>query len=454
MENIEEKKTQQYAVILYYKYTHVKNLEKLQLFHENIAKKLYLLGRIRISHEGINGTISSTNDNIEEYKKLLSNYQEELNGHMLFKNIHWKHSTAKYRIFPDFYVKKVHSLIELNTKEDIFLDEYKGKHLEPKEFHELLVNKDNDIAIIDVRDDHEYEIGHFKQALNPKMENFTQFKGYIKNNIEYFEKKKKILMYCTGGIRCETASCYLNSVLLQRCDVLDEKNKEEKNLQKKLPELYQLNGGIHHYLEQYGHQGEFIGKNYVFDYRNDVSPKDSQVISSCTVCKKKKTFKYSGDKCCQVCRNKVLVCETCREERNGYYFCDRHVFLDGIYYYFLENFTNEELNEQKKKILEIIRKFQKNNSNGYKKRRKLMNNTDDHQSIQYKFQKTKYLLNQVVKINELKILNIQNFDGIKKNIYRCRSCKKELKAECLGYLKNIDCYSSLNVSLEMLKDKN
>ena len=116
--------------------------------------------------------------------------------------------------------------------------------------------------ILDARNNYEWVIGKFENAITPPIENFRDLPEYLEQNLDQF-KDKQVLMYCTGGIRCERASAYLN----------------EKNVAKK---VYQLQGGIHRYVEQYP-DGFFRGKNYVFDGRISVKINDD-ILASCTIC--------------------------------------------------------------------------------------------------------------------------------------------------------------------------
>merc|ERR1712216_647752 len=130
-----------------------------------------------------------------------------------------------------------------------------GVHLTPDEFHQriALANPDDDMVMLDVRNRTEYSVGHFvdaagRAALQPNMRNFKSFRTFVDEHGEELFKGKRVMMYCTGGIRCETASAYLQSTGIAK-------------------EVYQLHGGIHWYAEQMGSDGFFKGKNFVFDRR-------------------------------------------------------------------------------------------------------------------------------------------------------------------------------------------
>lgn len=139
-----------------------------------------------------------------------------------------------------------------------------GKHLSPKEFHEAM-DLENTV-MIDVRNFNETVIGKFSHPnlLDPCMRKSTEFPQWVENNMSKLQGKK-ILMYCTGGIRCERASAFLT--------------------QKGLTDINQLEGGIHRYLEAYKEDGgKWIGKNYTFDKRFSHGADKCEVISKCVVC--------------------------------------------------------------------------------------------------------------------------------------------------------------------------
>ena len=155
-----------------------------------------------------------------------------------------KYSCADFNPFPKFKVKKKPEIVtfrqpDADPRQDV------GTYLEPEEWNELIV--DPDVITIDTRNDYEVDVGHFKGALNPKTDNFTEFSHFVDECLISY-KEKKIAMYCTGGIRCERSSAYL-------------KQKGFKN-------VYHLKGGILHYLEIMPKaRSLWEGDCFVFDYR-------------------------------------------------------------------------------------------------------------------------------------------------------------------------------------------
>ena len=155
-------------------------------------------------------------------------------------------------------------------------------------------------VMIDVRNYNESLIGRFAppgtEVLDPCMRKSTEFPDWAKANYDNL-KDKKILMYCTGGIRCERASAYLTAIGLK--------------------DVNQLEGGIHRYLEAYEEDGGFwIGKNYTFDKRFSHGAKKSEVISTCAVCDAP-WERYQANKKCGGCRIEILICKPCMTNKKA-----------------------------------------------------------------------------------------------------------------------------------------
>ena len=168
----------------------------------------------------------------------------------------------------------------------------KGKHLEPAEFKAM--KDQEDVVVLDVRSNYEHQVGRFKNALTIDMENFRDFPEKVKE-LEHL-KGKKIVTYCTGGIKCEKASAFL--------------------LEQGFEDVYQLHGGIIKYgIEQGGE--DFEGKCYVFDGRviADVNKVNPSIISKCYVCD---TLSDRMVNCSNpVCNRHEPMCEACGEKMEG-----------------------------------------------------------------------------------------------------------------------------------------
>ena len=270
-------------IILFYKYIDIAYPKQVMKWQQEICKQLELKGRILISHEGINGTLGGSIENLDRYKDLM-------NEHELFGAIDFKESPGGSECFPRLAVKVRSEAVSLGIPYDELTPRNAGQHLTPEQTHDLIANKPEDLVILDARNNYEWAIGKFENAITPDIENFRDLPQYFEQNLDQF-KDKQVLMYCTGGIRCERASAYLN----------------EKNIAKK---VYQMEGGIHRYVEQYP-DGFFRGKNYVFDARIAVRVNDD-IIGSCAICNQPCDDYYN---CLNaLCNDHFICCSSCIEK--------------------------------------------------------------------------------------------------------------------------------------------
>jgi UPF0176 protein len=219
---------------------------------------LDVLGRIYVAHEGINAQLSLPADNFYAFKDSIEQYEFMQGIRLNIAVEHDDHSFLKLTV-------KVRDKIVADGLNDREFDVTNiGIHLKAKEFNQLL--EDPDAIVIDMRNHYESEIGHFTKAITPDVETFRESLPIIEKQIEAHKTDKKIMMYCTGGIRCEKASAYF-------------KHKGFEN-------VYQLEGGIIEYTRQIKEQGlesKFIGKNFVFDQRLGERITDD-IISQCHQC--------------------------------------------------------------------------------------------------------------------------------------------------------------------------
>jgi UPF0176 protein len=271
-------------VILYYKYIKIDHPLALKNSQFKVCKRLNLKGRVIISQEGINGTLSGKLADIEEYKK-------ELISNALFSDIIFKESSIKEDLFPRLSIKVRDEIVSLNQKIDITTDgAKKGEYISPEDFHKIILENNSDTVIIDARNNYESYIGRFKNSITPNIDNFRDFPKVINDLKKY--KGKKIVMYCTGGVRCEKASAFL--------------------LKKGFKNIYQLKEGILNYANYYPE--DFEGKCYVFDKRVSINldAKNRTIISKCRHCNeysdqyincqnKKCNLQFV---CCNVCEKK------------------------------------------------------------------------------------------------------------------------------------------------------
>ncbi|KAL7541177.1 hypothetical protein ACHAXR_011632 [Thalassiosira sp. AJA248-18] len=443
-------------------------LPLLQKYQYNICHTLgnNVKGRLLISQEGINGTLSfPTMHELKQYvnqmeafdllhdlgvppttlntggtagngEEARDNTIPNAGGGRLFANIDWKTSTVENNNcwgeeegnnrepFPDLKIQVVKEIV--NTGGTVHLDDipkHTGKEICPKDFHQILLdaqqNNDNgkerrscrdstgekkaatnnqkkEVVLIDVRNTFEHSIGHFlhphsstimqdgssthtaaeaqnasshnteghneaynnktpKPALNPNTVTFSHFDSTFCSQYSESLKDKKVLMYCTGGIRCVKASAMLK--------------------QRGVEDVMHLKGGIHRYVEQYGSNGFYKGKVFVFDQRVALDPdsivsqnKDvdgsstkedehgkekagDKVVGKCIECQ----IPYdqiSGATLCTVCRDLILLCSSCKSSLSEFH-CERHQLWKNVYFTFLEKFTLEELQTQYEELMKL-----------------------------------------------------------------------------------------------------
>lgn len=242
-------------ILLFYKYIQIENPAAIQAWQKELCSKLGLTGRIILATEGINGTVGGN-------KEATDAYIQAMNQHPLFGNIDFKTAEGGAHAFPRMKITIKREIVHLGINPEDLTTQDTAQHLTPQQTHELFLNPPEDFIVLDGRNNYEAAVGKFVGAITPDIRYFRQFPGYIDENIDQF-KDKTVFMYCTGGIRCERASAYLN----------------KKGIAKK---IYQVEGGIHRYVEQYP-DGFFRGKNYVFDNRITVKVNDD-VLSSCLNC--------------------------------------------------------------------------------------------------------------------------------------------------------------------------
>lgn len=278
-------------VLLYYHYCQVEDPHVICAWQKALCEKLHLTGKVRVATEGINGTVGGTNTATDVYINAMC-------SHPLFKmgKEDFKTSEGGADCFTDLRVGVYKEIVPMGVDPDVISYRLAGVHLEPEEFHKeveaLLADGDlcNDTILLDCRNFYESKIGQFTRCLAPDIRKFSYFPDYVDQNLELF-RDKKVLMYCTGGIRCERGSAYLRSK-----DVCKE--------------VYQLKGGIHKYLEQFP-DGFYRGKLFVFDERYAISSNDD-IISDCRYCRRPwDQYQLCSTRfCCQL----VLSCPSCRQD--------------------------------------------------------------------------------------------------------------------------------------------
>ncbi len=267
------------TVSSFYKYVEIASPLKFQREHQKYCNELGIKGKILVGKEGINGSISGAKEQIEKYKK-------DLIRNALFRDMKFKDTSTEKHPFKKTIVRVRNEVVTFKNNVDF---SSRGEHLSPTILKSWIENNE-DILLLDARNDYESSIGKFKGAITPKIETFSEFPKIVKQLKNY--KNKKIVTYCTGGIRCEKASAFLK--------------------QQGFKQVYQLEGGILDYIQQYP-DSYFEGRCFVFDDRLSIpsGPKNS-LISYCEIC-----HKPAGNyiNCSNVKCDKLFIsCDACEKE--------------------------------------------------------------------------------------------------------------------------------------------
>lgn len=230
-----------YHVLLYYHYTRIEDVEKIVSEHRQFCREHDILGRIYFTEEGVNGTVSGSEESIENYKTMMIH-------HPLFRGITFKESTNDNHTFQSLRIKYKKELVNLSLEDDVDPKVLTGHYLTPEDFIDY-IDQPNTV-IIDARNDYESKMGYFKGALRPNIRTFRELPDWVRNHKEELEGKT-IVAYCTGGVRCEKFTGWL---------------KREG-----FEDVHQLHGGI----QTYGDSNQTLGKYwegtmYVFDDRISV----------------------------------------------------------------------------------------------------------------------------------------------------------------------------------------
>ena len=275
--------------ISFYQYHQIKNVE---IFRNHLFiqwNDLDVLGRIYVAHEGINAQLSVP-------AKRFTDFKNHLDGISFLNNVRLNIAIEQdNKSFLKLKVKIREKIVADGLNDDTFDVTNIGVHLRANEFNEI-INKE-DTILIDMRNHYESEIGHFINAQTPDVDTFRDSLPIITENIKGHEEDKNIVMYCTGGIRCEKASAYF-------------KHKGFKN-------VYQLEGGIIEYTRQVNAENienKFIGKNFVFDHRKSERISDD-VISQCHQCGEPSD---THENCAnQACHLLFIQCDKCKAKMDN-----------------------------------------------------------------------------------------------------------------------------------------
>ncbi|XP_047337859.1 rhodanese-like domain-containing protein 6 [Impatiens glandulifera] len=319
------KHEEEYGVLLYYKYATIPDLHHLHSFYDSNCHSLSLVGRVRISPTGVNVTVGGK-------LSALKKHIDDVSSNSLFEGTDFKLAScsepdSNTRVanecgFTTLSIRIVKELVTFSSFPLLKSPEISnaGKHLSASEFHSVLQNAGNfgetgkvgypkKVMLLDARNMYETRIGKFQnpmvETLDPEIRQYSDLPSWIDDNSHKLEGSC-VLMYCTGGIRCEMASSYIKS-----------KGVGFEN-------VFQLYGGIQRYLEQFPDGGFFRGKNFVFDHRVSVGSSNASILGTCLLCDL--PYDDYSPRCrCTHCRMLVLVCNNCQVyemEKNTTYVCE------------------------------------------------------------------------------------------------------------------------------------
>lgn len=230
---------QHWVVAALYQFHPVANPAGLQQQLLDLLNSLNICGTLIVAGEGINGTVAGSRAAIDQMHQYLLD-----SG---FTNMEYKESSSSEKPFRKTKVKLKKEIVTLGV--EVQPRSQVGHYLNPEEWHDFI--QQDDVILIDTRNDYEYKAGTFKNAIDPQTESFREFPDYVEKNLSD-AKDKKIAMFCTGGIRCEKSTSLL--------------------LQQGFKEVYHLKGGILNYLEQIpAEQSLWEGECFVFDNRTGVT---------------------------------------------------------------------------------------------------------------------------------------------------------------------------------------
>jgi UPF0176 protein len=280
-----------FLVLLYYQFVPIEDPESFAADHLSFCRGLGLRGRILVSPEGLNGTVSGP-------REACQTYMDTLRGDPRFAEMTFKVDRVQDHVFRKMFVRVKKELVTFRADVDSDPLHGTGTYLEPQQWMEMLGR--DDVIVVDGRTGYEYDLGHFRGALRPDTDSFKEFPEWIEKHLGE-NRDAPILTYCTGGIRCEKLTAYMKNVGFSN--------------------VYQLHGGIVSYGKDEVTKGAlWDGLCYVFDERIAVpinTTEDRRIVGSCYHCGTP-TERYVN--CANVeCNLQHLCCEEC--ERRTFRSC-------------------------------------------------------------------------------------------------------------------------------------
>jgi len=291
--------TDEIVIVAMYKFVRLDNYEAMQPVVLSFCQERDIYGTLLLAEEGLNGTLAAKRNAIDALLDFLTSDER-------LADLEYKESYADEIPFHRTKVKLKKEIVTMGQP-SIKPSDRSGIRVEPDQWNEII--SDPDVLLIDTRNEYEYQIGTFKDAVSPDTTNFREFPDYVTSQLNP-ATTKKVAMFCTGGIRCEKASAYM--------------------LEQGFEEVYQLNGGILKYLEEVKQEESlWEGECFVFDNRVSV---DHQLAegnyAQCFACRRPitdedmKSKDYEEGVSCPQCVN-----ETTEEQRSGFNERQRQVTL-------------------------------------------------------------------------------------------------------------------------------
>ena len=281
-------KENRYYVLAYYLFRDIKDPQEEVSKQKMFFQEREITSRIYISHQGINAQMSGLKEHIMEYIDWMRKDER-------FCEIDFKIHSHYEQAFPRATVKFRKQLVAMDHNADPHKG---GEHVKPSQWKQMLQEQSEDVLLLDVRNDYEWKIGHFEGAVKPQLDMFRQFPEYVKQLKEQYDvNKTRVMMYCTGGIRCELYSALM----------------KEEGFEK----VYQLDGGVIRYGLEEG-SDLWQGKLFVFDDRLAV-PLDQEEnvapVSTCHMCEAPCDIYYN---CANMdCNTLFISCPSCAEKLQG-----------------------------------------------------------------------------------------------------------------------------------------
>ncbi len=230
-----------FQIITFYEFKHLQDLENLKDSLKSLMRAHCVSGTVIIAEEGFNSTVCGQ---VEDIEKFIPEIEKILETRLVYKS-----SFHAEIPFKRIKVKIKREIVTLRKKVDF--EKGLGTHVKSAKWNEII--SDSETVILDTRNDYEYKIGTFKNAINPQTSSFNELPEFIEKNLDP-EKHKKVAMFCTGGIRCEKFAPYLKTLGFE--------------------EVYQLEGGILRYLEEIPeNESLWQGECFVFDERISLDEK-------------------------------------------------------------------------------------------------------------------------------------------------------------------------------------